>query len=83
MRPAYPKFRKPLFLAHGLPAAIFYLITRVNFTMTTALYISRINECHKLGNATEHTFRGDLQQLLVTLSETARLMRQMDKDNCS
>ena len=30
-------------------------------------YIDNINKRFKLGNATEHTFRGDLQQLLESL----------------
>jgi hypothetical protein len=35
--------------------------------MTTQHYIDNINQRYKLGNATEHTFRGDLQQLLESL----------------
>ena len=35
-------------------------------------YISNINERYKLGNATEHTFRGDLQQLLESLNPEIR-----------
>ena len=33
--------------------------------MTIEQYIDSINQRYKLGYATEHTFRGDLQQLLV------------------
>ena len=32
--------------------------------MTLDQYIDSINQRYKLGNATEHTFRGDLQLLL-------------------
>ena len=32
--------------------------------MTLDQYIDTINQRYKLGNATEHTFRGDLQTLL-------------------
>jgi hypothetical protein len=32
--------------------------------MTTSQYINNINQRYQFGNATEHTFRGDLQQLL-------------------
>jgi hypothetical protein len=32
--------------------------------MTLANYLDSIDKRHSLGNATEHTFRGDLQQLL-------------------
>lgn len=35
--------------------------------MTLPEYITSINKRYKLGNATEHTFRGDLQQLLESL----------------
>src|ERR1035437_8878367 len=35
--------------------------------MTIEQYIESINKRYKLGNATEHTFRGDLQQLIETL----------------
>ena len=35
--------------------------------MTTEQYISTLNQRYKLGNATEHTFRGDLAQLIETL----------------
>lgn len=35
--------------------------------MTTAAYLDNINKRYKLGNATEHTFRGDLQSLLEDL----------------
>ena len=35
--------------------------------MTTDQYLANINQRFKLGNATEHTFRGDLQQLLESL----------------
>lgn len=35
--------------------------------MTTAQYIESISQRYKLGNATEHTFRGDLARLIETL----------------
>jgi hypothetical protein len=35
--------------------------------MTLNQYIDNINKRYKLGNSTEHTFRGDLQQLLESL----------------
>jgi len=47
--------------------------------MTIQQYIDSVNQRFKQGNATEHRFRGDLQQLLATLSESARLMQEMDK----
>jgi len=35
--------------------------------MTINDYIESINKRYKLGNSTEHTFRGDLQQLIESL----------------
>jgi hypothetical protein len=35
--------------------------------MTLEQYIDSINKRYKLGNAAEHTFRGDLQQLIESL----------------
>ena len=35
--------------------------------MTTEQYLSAVNQRYQLGNATEHTFRGDLAQLIETL----------------
>ena len=35
--------------------------------MTLNEYISKINQIYRLGNATEHTYRGDLATLLQTL----------------
>ena len=35
--------------------------------MTLEQYIDSINKRYKLGNATEHTFRGDLQLLIESL----------------
>ena len=36
--------------------------------MTLTEYISTINQRYKLGNATEHTYRGDLATLLQSLA---------------
>lgn len=47
--------------------------------MTIQQYIDSVNQRFKQGNATEHRFRGDLQQLPVSLSETARNIKEMDK----
>lgn len=35
-------------------------------------YITNINQRYKLGNATEHTFKGDLQQLIESLVHDIR-----------
>lgn len=36
--------------------------------MTIEQYLQSINTRYKLGNSTEHTFRGDLQQLIEALA---------------
>jgi hypothetical protein len=40
--------------------------------MTIIQYIENISQRYKLGNATEHTFCGDLQQLLESLVPAIR-----------
>ncbi|HZV68952.1 MAG TPA: hypothetical protein VFG10_05380 [Saprospiraceae bacterium] len=35
--------------------------------MTLDFYIENISRRYRLGNATEHTFRGDLQQLIEAI----------------
>jgi hypothetical protein len=35
--------------------------------MTLEQHINNLNQRYQLGNATEHTFRGDLQQLLESV----------------
>lgn len=35
--------------------------------MKVSEYIEKVNDSNKLGNTSEHSFRGDLQQLLKTL----------------
>ena len=48
--------------------------------MTISQYIDNINQRYKLGNATELTFRGDLQTLIESLVPTIRAtMNQKDK----
>ncbi|MGY6544600.1 hypothetical protein [Arthrospiribacter ruber] len=42
--------------------------------MTTQQYLESIRKRFMLGHATEHSFRGDLQQLI----ETDRLMKEVD-----
>ncbi len=45
-------------------------------------YIENIHERYKLGNATEHTFRGDLQQLLESLVPTIRATNEPKRQAC-
>lgn len=45
-------------------------------------YITNINQRYKLGNATEHTFRGDLQQLLESLVPDIRATNEPKRQSC-
>jgi very-short-patch-repair endonuclease len=49
--------------------------------MTIEQYLENINKLYKLGNATEHTFRGDLQQQLESLAQgrTSNLIPEIIK----
>src|SRR5690554_3841905 len=50
--------------------------------MTVQQYIDNITKRYKLGNATEHTFRGDLQQLLESLVPTIRATNEPKRQSC-
>jgi predicted helicase len=50
--------------------------------MTLEQYIANISQRYKLGNATEHTFRGDLQQLIETLVPTIRATNEPKRQKC-
>jgi len=50
--------------------------------MTIDQYIANINQRYKLGNATEHTFRGDLQQLLESLVPDIRATNEPKRQSC-
>ena len=50
--------------------------------MTIENYIDNINQRYKLGNATEHTFRGDLQQLLESLVPNIRATNEPKRQKC-
>lgn len=50
--------------------------------MTTTQYIDNINKRYKLGNATEHTFRGDLQQLIEDLVPGIRATNEPKRQSC-
>jgi predicted helicase len=45
-------------------------------------YIATINQRYKLGNATEHTFRGDLQQLIESLVPGIRATNEPKRQSC-
>jgi hypothetical protein len=50
--------------------------------MTTADYLSALNSRYRLGNATEHTFRGDLQQLLESLAPGISATNEPKRQAC-
>lgn len=45
-------------------------------------YIDNINQRYQLGNATEHTFRGDLQQLIESLVPEIRATNEPKRQSC-
>lgn len=50
--------------------------------MTLNEYIDNLNQRYTLGNATEHTFRGDLQNLLETLLPDIRATNEPKRQSC-
>ncbi|NEW85420.1 MAG: N-6 DNA methylase, partial [Mariniphaga sp.] len=50
--------------------------------MTLEQYIDNINKRYKLGNATEHTFRGDLQQLIESLVPGISATNEPKRQSC-
>jgi hypothetical protein len=50
--------------------------------MTIDQYIATINQRYKPGNATEHTFRGDLQQLIESLVPGIRATNEPKRQSC-
>jgi len=50
--------------------------------MTLDQYIDNINQRYKLGNATEHTFRGDLQTLIETIVPKIRATNEPKRQKC-
>ncbi len=50
--------------------------------MNLSQYIESINQRYKLGNATEHTFRGDLQQLIESIVPEIRATNEPKRQSC-
>lgn len=50
--------------------------------MTLEQYIQNIDKRYRLGNATEHTFRGDLQQLVESLVQDIRATNEPKRQSC-
>ncbi|MDZ7935958.1 MAG: DNA methyltransferase [Emticicia sp.] len=53
-----------------------------NQSMTIQQYIDNLNQRYKLGNATEHTFRGDLQTLIESLVPDIRATNEPKRQSC-
>jgi len=51
--------------------------------MTIESYVDNLNQRYKLGNATEHTYRGDLGNLLETLLPNIRATNEPKRQSCS
>ncbi|WP_162343206.1 type ISP restriction/modification enzyme [Cyclobacterium salsum] len=50
--------------------------------MTVENYLQNLDKRYRLGNATEHTFRGDLQQLLESLSPSISATNEPKRQKC-
>src|SRR5450759_2579635 len=50
--------------------------------MTLGQYIDNINNRYRLGNSTEHTFRGDLQHLIESLVADIRATNEPKRQSC-
>ncbi len=50
--------------------------------MTIQQYIDTVNQRYKLGNATEHTFRGALEQLIESLVPDIRATNEPKRQSC-
>ena len=50
--------------------------------MTIEQYIANINQRYKLGNATEHTFRGTLEQLIESIVPEIRATNEPKRQSC-
>jgi predicted helicase len=50
--------------------------------MTIEQYIDSVNEKFKVGNATEHTFRGILEQLIENIVPTVRATNEPKRQSC-
>jgi hypothetical protein len=55
---------------------------QTTYSMTLDQYIQKINARFQLGNATEHTFRGDLQQLIETIAPDVSATNEPKRIRC-
>jgi hypothetical protein len=50
--------------------------------MTVQQYIDNINSAFKRGNATEHTYRGDLKQLIESIVKDIAATNEPKRQSC-
>jgi predicted helicase len=50
--------------------------------MTVSEYIEKINSKYNLGNATEHSYRGDLEQLIESIAPTIKATNEPKRQKC-
>ena len=50
--------------------------------MTLSEYVSNLNQRYRLGNATEHSYRGDLGRLLETILPDTRVTNELKRQSC-
>ena len=63
------------------PARVFYVIYNV-LVMDLKEYISTVNQKFRAGNATEHTYRGVLEQLMQSLLPKLRIVNEPKREKC-
>ena len=63
-------------------AILLFVHLKIKITMTVQQYVESINKRYQLGNATEHTFRGDLQQLIESLVPDIRATNEPKRQSC-
>ncbi len=78
----FAKPKEPFFANAPTEKTNFGLLKLTKELMTLEQYIDNINKRYKLGNATEHTFRGDLQQLLESLVPDIRATNEPKRQSC-
>ncbi len=79
---AKAKKPKKLFIANALTEKLTLIVNLRIEQMTLEQYIDNIDKRYKLGNATEHTFRGDLQQLIESLVPEIRATNEPKRQSC-
>ena len=74
--------QKSCFLAFARSQFDTFVVLDKILKMNLDQYIDNLNQRYKLGNATEHTFRGDLQTLIESLVPTIRATNEPKRQSC-